>query len=559
MKREKIFLVFFLGIFLIGIVSASATCCEKTTGANPAWCQNVNDATQCNSAFRSISSPCESTSFCKLGTCINQQDGTCIPSTQTICEGNNGFWSSSQQDSLPQCQLGCCLIGDGASFVTQVACNKQISDYAITGTFNANINDEQTCLAMANPQSQGACVYTKQDYTKTCELTTKQVCQDKAKSSASSNVTFHDGYLCSAQELQDGCGKSTQTQCDDKGDVRFVDTCGNLANIYDSSKVNDENYWTHIQAPNCTPTNNPGNKDSATCGACDYYSGSMCKEKKAGDFINAGTLIGNNFCKNLDCVDYRGPYGINKSTATNYPRHGETWCATDSGTGYQLGLTISGTGDNLNAPGNNQFRLTCYNGEVTNSLCDSTRQEICSENYTTLNDSHKYYEANCKANLWQDCWNQTTQSDCEDINSRDCVWMGSNGYSFSGSGLIKTGVSGLCVPKYSPGFDRDPSNQVLGGASCQIASSTCYVMMVKIGTSDKWTCKPNEDSGLFNGFKSFTNNCSCVGGENNNDNGVAWGIQQNKICTQMGDCGNKTNYIGSFGYPTSQISTADSS
>ena len=559
-KEVKIFLLFALGIFLIGIVSAATTCCEKTTSG--AWCQNVNDASQCDSSFRSISSFCESTSYCKLGTCINQQMGTCVSSTQVICQNNNGFWSSQPASSLPQCKLGCCLIGDGASFVTQVACNKQTSDYALPSTFNANINDEQTCLAMANPKSQGACVYTTQDYTKTCELTTKSDCQSKAKGSTFSNVTFHDGYLCSAQELGTICGKSTQTTCDNNGDVRFVDTCGNLANIYDASKVNDENYWTKIQASSCTTASNPGNKDSATCGACDYYSGSMCQAKKSGDNPTGGTLIGNNYCKNLDCVDYRGSYGTGKATASNYPRHGETWCASDTGTGYENALNIVGSGDNLNPPGNNQFRLMCYNGEVTNELSDSTRQEICSQNYTVLNDGHKFYNANIKANLWKDlsqtpCFNITSQSDCEDINSRDCAWKtNNNGYSYvAGQGLTNTGASGICVPKYTPGFDRNQNNQVLGGEICQAASSVCTAVMVKIGLSNKWTCKKDEAAGLFNGFKSFTNNCSCIGGVGNDDGGVAWGNQMNKICTQLGDCGTKTNYVGDLGYPFNAIQT----
>jgi hypothetical protein len=36
------------------------------------------------------------------------------------------------------------------------------------------------------------------------------------------------------------------------------------------------------------------------------------------------------------------------------------------------------------------------------------------------------------------------------------------------------------------------------------------------------------------------NNCSCL--ENN------WEIKLNNICTQLGDCGDKKNYLGQFGY-----------
>ena len=537
--KNKIFLLFFLGIFLIGIASAATYCCEKTTGSNPAYCQNVNNKTQCDSNFKSISSFCETSSFCQSGTCINQQEGTCISSTQTACESNNGFWSSKKKSELPQCQLGCCLKGDSASFVTQIACTKQASDGTAT-TFQSNVNTELSCLAMANPQTQGACVYTK-DYVKTCELITKKDCQDKAKTSTLSGVEFHDGFLCSAQELGTVCGKSQKTICDDKGNVRFVDTCGNLANIYDSSKIVDENYWTKIQTPTCTPSNNLGNKDSKSCGACDYYSGSMCKDKKTGDAVDSGDFL----CKNLDCTDYRGPYGegvatpTNLATASNYPKHGETWCATSSKIGN------ANSTEDINSPGATYFKLTCYNGEVnTPEECDSTRGKICSE---TADKTSGFKTANCRKNVWEDCWSQTKQTDCEDISLRDCSWKNSGGYSFTENGLTNTGASGICVPKYAPGFERtndkvDPNNDVV--KSCGAAKAVCHVKMEKAIGGD-WKCAPDK-SGIF-GLGSFKNNCSCLDSN--------WKTQMNNICTSLGDCGEKTNYFGVKGYAFDFVTT----
>ena len=334
MKKEKIVSFLILGIFLIGIASAANYCCEKTKSG--AWCQTVSSSSECNSdpPFQMTPSFCQSTSYCKAGTCINQNEGTCTESAQAVCNGPGAFWSDQPAENLPQCRVGCCLIGDDAELVTVVKCNQDAKKYNLNINFKANINDEQTCLANANPTAKGACVYTDtQNYTRDCLLETKSDCQANAKNSAYLNVSFHEGFLCSAPELGTICVPSKQTKCGADGKVYFVDTCGQLANIYDSAKIDDLTYWTKIQknfTGICgTNNNNAGNKNSATCGDCDYYAGSMCDTKKVGDNLAGGTLIGNNFCRNLDCINYRGPYSGSSTgfaTSTNYPKHGESWC-----------------------------------------------------------------------------------------------------------------------------------------------------------------------------------------------------------------------------------------
>lgn len=511
MKRGYFILIaVIVGILLLQAAGATTYCCEKTTSG--AWCQNANSESKCDANFRKIPASCDATSYCKPGTCINGQEGICMSNTpEIVCEKNYGFWSEQPKASLPQCQLGCCLIGDQAAFTTQVSCNRMSALYGLQINWQSNLNNELDCLASANPRAKGACVYSG-NYVKTCTFTTKQDCQTMAKNSAYSNVTFHSGYLCTAQELGANCAKTTQTKCDSQDDVRYVDTCGNMANIYDSSKANDETYWTKIQEPSCG--NKKGNKNSASCGDCDYLSGSMCKQKDTLGRVDSG----NNICKDLDCVDYRGPYSSGAATASNYPKHGESWCATDT------------TNTDNNAPGSTYFKLACYNGEVTQEECDSTRQKICAE--TIVNHTTDFKTANCKVNLWQSCTSQNNSDDCEDINARDCAWKTWNGYYFTDSGLKNdggSGTTGMCVPKYPPGFNRDTSNNVIGGEVCGQASSVCYVKYEK-AVGGEWKC---------------TDNCSCLDS--------SWQSGLNSICTQIGDCGTKKNYIGSFGYKYSDI------
>ena len=523
---KKINLIFIIGILLIGIASAATTCCEKTNSG--AWCQNVNDPTQCDSSHRAVSSYCEATSYCKLGTCINQLEGTCITSPEITCTNNGGYWSALSQDKLSQCKLGCCLIGNQAAFVTQVACNRMASLYGLDVNYRSDIQNELTCLASANPGVKGACVYTKDSVT-TCELTTKEDCQTLAKSKT--DAIFHEGFLCSAQQLGTVCAKSQNTKCD--GDsVYFLDTCGNLANVYDATKINNENYWTYIQNPTCG--DGAGNKNSATCGACDYYYGSMC-----GDKGIKSVSYGNYMCNSLDCENYTGPFPYGGK-----PKHGDSWCETDNR-----------NGGNETSPGSTYFRLVCYNGDVTTEECGNgdsggTRQEICAENISTRT-------GNCKVNVWQDCTNQTTKDDCENIDVRDCKWMqwakgesctttgglsqlgglfsssscSNNNYYFSDKGLsdTTTSVTGACVPNYPPGFENsgNDTTTIIGGASCSQADSSCLVTYAKIGVLGSWNC---------------VSNCMCE------TNGWAQGL--NGICSQLGDCGVKNNYIGKSGLNT---------
>lgn len=546
--RMKIFALLFLGIFggifLIGIASAT-TCCERTT--SNAWCQTVDDASQCQgSPYESVSALCEATSYCKLGTCIIQNQGICMPNTpRRSCESSGGTWSTQPKSELPQCNLGCCVIGDQAALVTEIACNRMAVLYGVSQTFMPNINEELACLASASPESKGACVYTK-EFSRTCELTTKKDCNDKKKSSTLANVEFHQGYLCSAPEFQTNCLKTQSTKCE-KDDVYFVDSCGNLANIYDANKADDDEYWRTIQEPTCG--DGAGNKNSPTCGNCGYLSGSMCRQKEVGETVS----FGENICKDLDCKDYRQQYsgGVNGlATAAKYPRHGESWCATDN--------TGAGTPE---SPGASFFRLMCYNGEVINEQCDATREKICLQ---AEDETSKYWTGNCRVNRWRDCWQQKTEDDCADTNLRDCHWEA--GYSFSENGIINGG--GSCVPDYAPGFDTNGNEQVTGGESCGAANSVCLVK-VKRGLlasafGAKWEC----DEGLF-GLDKEANNCSCLDpslvnawgdlspdkmdGYDNVVGRYTWKEGRNNICNKIGDCGNKVNYIGKSGYPQTDI------
>ncbi len=481
MRKQILFLA--LGIFLICFISAQdvSYCCEKTN--YNAWCQNEAEI-KCDASFRKVPASCEATSYCKLGTCIDNTEGTCMENIpQRRCEDPNGdgsksdggVWFDKKSDELPQCNLGCCLIGDQAAFVTQTRCKRLSSLYGLETNFRTDIKNEMTCIASATSETRGACVFEK-DYETTCLMLTQKECaQMIGKTENSSNIKFHKDYLCSDENLGTNCGPSKKTTCvEGKDEVYFVDTCGNIANIYDSSKVNDKEYWSKIKSKSGSCGFGSSNADSSSCGSCDYYLGSTCKKYSSSK--DKKPNYGDSICRDLSC----------KYESKTY-KHGETWCADSKG-----------SKDNL--PGSRYFRLVCYNSEVTVEPCADFRQETCIQS-----DISGFKTAACRVNQWQDCYAQTNQANCENKDRRDCSW-----------------VKDKCVPANAPGFDfwqAGDAEQI-----CSLGNRECVVVFEK----------------KLSGSKKCVKNCECLT--------EAWKTEMNKICTSLGDCGSKTNFIGIKGY-----------
>ena len=440
---KKILLIF-LGILFLSLVgnfvsAETSYCCEKTTSG--AWCQNAPEG-NCDASFRKAPTSCEATAYCKLGTCIDSSEGTCMDNTpQKICEDETGVWYDEDADDLPQCQLGCCLIGDQAAFVTQTRCKRLSAIYGLETNYRTDITNEVQCIISATSKARGACVFEK-EFERTCLFISKAKCNEMA-----GDTSFHEDYLCSAETLGTNCGPSKKTTCvEGRDEVFFIDTCGNLANIYDSGKIDDKEYWSKVKNNFESCGYDSSNADSSTCGNCDYYLGSTCKTFKKGQ-NKVKPTYGDNICRDLSC-EYAGD---------NY-EHGETWCARQEG-----------VEDNL--PGSRYFRMVCYDNEVSVESCADFRQEVCIQD-----EVNEFKTAACRVNKWQDCTSQGSQKDCENTDKRDCSW-------FSGSGEEK------CVPKFAPGFDFWQSE---GDAEslCSLASNNCVVKYEK-GIFDEFECVEN--------------------------------------------------------------------
>ena len=207
--------------------------------------------------------------------------------------------------------------------------------------------------------------------------------------------------------------------------------------------------------------------------------------------------------------------------------HGESWCL------YASSGKAGGGSANV---GSKFYRYLCINGQVTTEPCADFRQEVCIEDSidTTLGE---FSQAACRVNRWQDCTVQDTKQDCENEDRRDCKWLG--GIQFVIIGANATSVEGMgkalqdrnlgkenlggCVPDIPPGLSHWAGED--SAAVCAQANAVCPVKYEKGLTGGDWEC---------------VENCGCLEESLQNDRA--------KLCSSLGDCGQKVNWVGKKGY-----------
>jgi hypothetical protein len=545
MRRVIFSFVFLLFVgFGMAATSEPSVCCEKTTEG--AWC--VNDVeSACNSNYNVAPTSCETTSYCKLGTCYDSEEGICMGNTpQNVCNENGGTWDEREVEEVPQCQLGCCVIADQAAFVPLVRCKRLSTLFGVENDYRSGITDEVSCIAEAQAQDVGACVY-ERDFENVCEFTTRgdcgasdevEVVTQNVTLDISSSKTFYKDYLCSAEELNTACARQTDTDCY-QGDVYWIDSCGNRENVYSSDKTKSWNNGRVADDAEVCPANNG---DDINCGNCDYLLGTRCEEF---DGLIGGPAGGDHYCQKTECIDREGDKRIN----------GESWCVYDAG-----------YGDGGDRVGSRYYRELCVDGEVKVEPCSDFRNEVCLEGSIETTEGD-FGTAACRVNRWQDCVMQADEDDCLNVDQRDCKWMDSiigmilGGSSESDSPAYSnptneepmftnptanviapiTGESifggdeeeeedieptdtnrpdGICVPNFPPGlkFWEEGSAKTI----CGQASARCVVVY---------------EEGLIGG-SDIVEGAECLTKE--------WAESANNVCTSLGDCGGAINYDGVY-------------
>ena len=534
-------------VFLFGnVMSQGQTvmyCAEKTTYG--AWCQNV-PLDEVDTSYRYLQTSCEATSYCSTGTCVNTATGECRIGPQATCDSTQGgVFYSEPKDEVAQCKIGCCLLGDGAALVERVKCDTLGKDYGVTATFRPDIQDELTCLSLASPEAKGACVF-ETDLGRDCKAITRGECQDSAGE-------FHEGFLCTAPDLGTICTRTERTMCiEGRNEVYFIDSCGNIANIYDANKIDDVAYWSYVpgvEGVEVDMGDGEGNAGSTIYGYCDYLEGSTCRRYDRRIDPNKARF-GDYICRDLGCK------ATIPLSGGQYRDHGEEWCS-ESIENFENAK-----------PGQLSYLLYCYDGEVHYELCDSFRNKLCLQDEDTG-------AAGCVMNRWLECIEQENTRDCENIG--DCKVV-------TGASILRTAygteklirdsdtgedVVGVCAPKYIPGFKFwDPEGTLLStpeetpSSICEFSSVKCFVPYTQgLIFVTKWNvdaseecielCKSTEGWSASDCNDACTPICleSPLDGKNAdakiNEN---WAESWQNLCVSLGDCGVSGNYLGYKGY-----------
>jgi hypothetical protein len=495
-KRGLVFFVLLFVIILIGFVSAQgnepSVCCERTTSG--AFCQNVPES-QCDSNSRSLPTSCDATSFCRPGTCYDSTEGTCLDNTpQLVCNANEGVWS---EEPGPQCDLGCCVLGDQASFVSLVRCKRLSGFLGLETNYDSSIDNELECIAKVQNQEKGACVF-EFEFEKTCKFTTREDCQSSTEqvNGTLAQSNFFLGKLCSAEELGTICGPTTRTACSaGKDEVYFLDSCGNTGNIYDASKVNDKEYWTNLKNKNEVCGAGAGNILNPNCGNCDYLQGSYCRSENVA---GRNPVYGDYICADLNCKD--------TENGNDY-KHGESWCVYDD---------FGGFGDSKNSVGSRFYKHICINGEEVLEQCADFRAEECIQD-----EVNGFSQSACRANRWQDCILQDNENDCINTDRRDCIWRLDLKLQLNLTKKQQKKQEGTCYPSNTPGFnfwDDEETKNI-----CAQGNAQCVVKYEK-GVGGGWSC---------------VSGCECLKDE--------WAQEKGEICGFLGDCGGSVNWLGKEG------------
>ncbi len=560
-----------LGIVLIVVLAnfVGAVCCEKTDAG--VFCQDVIDEDNCNEEFEiEPSTSCESTDYCSTGTCINIIGGTCIESPKTTCDTTlGGLWYTEGSPEINQhCQVGCCILGESAYLSEKVACDAQATASARDSDFRENIVTQDACSAMANLEEKGACVYDNSD----CDVLTREECKDNLgiTSAEELNDRFHAGLLCTAPGLSI-CVPTSNTRCvDGEVEVYFEDSCENAANVYDSSKTTDTDYWNRIIEPEDSCGAETSNVLSETCGNCDYGGGSTCGETSFGESVDEGDYI----CKDLNC-EYNGE---------TY-QHASSWCSEPI--------------ENFEnaVPGQLSYRLSCYDGVVDHKVCGYRRERLCVDaNLTAETSEISKPRATCEPNRWDICYWINNSEDCLDTTKVDCKvidiprrelkdvedWIVYENVDFIDSATSDF-IGSSCAPKYRPAIkfweddavvtSSEEDTEWTSSSLCAMGSevgAAVYVKRIPIGWEGyshacyekckEWSIDPAFTMDVClatqcSGFKRPEALRDWVGkiglGRMNLEGDLplkeAWAQEKQDYCVAISDCGIKSNYEGHAG------------
>jgi len=550
------------------------TCIRTLDGS---VCQQL-DEDLCNAicAESCIESDRESVPECKAGVCIDDEEGICAGgSTRENCESKGGRFVEGSIQSVAECQMYCCVLGNEAQFVTEKRCEILSDGLGIEMNFDTNFYTADLCALFVKEDTRGACTWPVGEEGKSgCSFISLSDCVQTVGSEAG----FHEDKLCSNPELDTICEKKNHTACVDGLDgVYWFDTCGNRENIFSSLGDGGWNQGEVLALGDSCSMGPPGDrlKNQGKCGNCDRLLGSTCAEELDGQELDDDPDSGV-VCKDLGC-DNNGQRREN----------GETWCEYSGNFGLSMDIPFLGAissfanlpigNDGMRAispPGSEHFRKTCIDGEIIAEACGPYRNGICIQSEEPIiNGTGTFSVASCIPNRWAECLNYNKNTDdvfSELTNSiSQLASMPIIGPAIGKALTLPSEIEQvkvmkmmlvcetdpdcfvktvsvdedfrfpMCMPKYPPGFYKKEMDESDAGI-CAFASHMCSTVWVKestaftFGATAHWECKAN---------------CDCIEGDEpgNAEPSSKFVNEMHALCVSLGDCGSKANYVGNMG------------
>ncbi|MDP1695838.1 MAG: hypothetical protein Q8L29_02925, partial [archaeon] len=495
-----------------GDLEPAYTCIKSKEGK---ICQEYK-ASECNNKCDGDCIPAQRNEVdsCRLGTCFDKVEGTCQAETpRGICEEFGGQWFDDPYGNIPECETACCLLGNQTAFTTSKQCDRKSELLGVTGKFDDSVQNELSCLALANQMEEGACVSPPEieGGKNKCIFTKKDECIGGL------GGTFYSGYLCSNPELNTDCIRQSTTNCvEGKDEVYWFDSCGNRENVYENDMTKSWNNGIILNSANScnifSQDNNLANQK--TCGNCIYLLGSKCGEKTSDEYLDSAQNV---VCRDLSCIDEEG----------NRRELGESWCAYQS----SIGTDVDKKDYPLRATdvvGSRHFRKICIDGQVQTEPCADYRGEICVEANVNITEKISFSSSACKINRWQDCllYNKDVKTKGKGIEAsmkaRDANCTANTDCFLKKVNVDEEFQFDVCVPSYPVGFEMKNYAKVAEDI-CSYGSQKCTVIYIK--DIDGWNC---------------IGNCDCESAK--------FTTEMNDLCMSLGDCGAEVNIAGDITY-----------
>ena len=473
-------------VFGISPNDLGAGCCALAIDGQK--CATATATTCSEEAIFAEGALCGATSFCRKGCCYDEGEG--IYDKNVLKSDCPKSWVNDPNCNMPSAKLGCCVLGTNSIFETEGQCRVDSLSRALGASvvvdWNGDVNEAQ-CLVLSATQIEGACVFIRGN----CKLETEADCLNYGGQ-------FSEGYLCTSPSLDTLCEVTEETTCvEGKDEVYFVDSCGNYANVYDSSKLKDVSYWDRVISPedSCGAGNvNNGNANSKSCGNCNRFLGGICASASEENF---DVDLGGFYCKATSCTFEGRTY-----------RNGESWCVYDGK-----------IGDGDDVVGSRHWKYVCSQGVTRIEPCADYRNQICIQTNTfdVEGKDVQFTNAVCIANNWRECIHLNGEEGglelCEEtLNCRIENVAVTDNFNFN-----------VCTPKYPGGFSfKDERYQKTAEQICGMADQTCTVVY----RSKMW------------------GGCELVANEGCLEEKFAQ--EMNDLCRKLGDCGGAVNVEGVY-------------